>query len=83
MRSFISSLLHSSRRKVRLSGSAGQEGALEIRFVLKRELASSRVQRSARISKTQYKQCVDIQAAEDIDEELLSWVREAYYLERR
>ena len=56
---------------------------LEIRFVLKRELASSRVQRSARISKTQYKHCVDVQAAEDIDEELLSWVREAYYLERR
>jgi hypothetical protein len=56
---------------------------LEIRFVLKRELANSRVQRSTRIAKTQYKHCVDVQAAEDIDEELLSWVREAYHLERR
>jgi len=56
---------------------------LEIRFVLKRELANSRVQRCARIAKTQYKHCVDVQAAEDIDEELLSWVREAYHLERR
>lgn len=56
---------------------------LEIRFGLERELANPRVQRSARISKALYKHTVDVRTAEDIDEELLSWVREAYHLESR
>lgn len=56
---------------------------LEIRFVLERELGNSRVQRSARISRTLYKHSVDVQADDDIDEELLGWVREAYHLHRR
>lgn len=56
---------------------------LEIRFVLERELANSRVKRSARISRTLYKHVVDVHADDDIDEELLSWVREAYHLDRR
>lgn len=56
---------------------------LEIRFVLERELANPRVQRSARISKALYKHSVDVRTAEDVDEELLGWLREAYHLAGR
>lgn len=56
---------------------------LEIRFTLQRELENSRVKLSARISKTSYKHSVDIRVREDIDETLLSWLREAYHPERQ
>ena len=55
--------------------------SLEIRFTLTRELANSRVQRAARTSKARYKHSIDVRAVEDVDEELLGWVREAYHLE--
>ena len=53
---------------------------LEIRFTLLRELKNPRVRRSAQISKTSYKHSVDIYAPEEIDEEFLGWLREAYHL---
>jgi hypothetical protein len=50
---------------------------LEIRFALPQELTNPRVKRAARISKGSFKHCVDIAADEDVDEELLGWLRAA------
>ncbi|MDV3221778.1 DUF5655 domain-containing protein [Intrasporangium sp.] len=54
---------------------------LEIRFALRRQLTSSKVTRSARISNTSYKHSVDVRTTADIDDTLLGWVREAYELD--
>lgn len=53
---------------------------LEVRFVLERELTDPRVKRSVPVSKKLFKHCVDIETAEDIDEVMLEWIREAYHL---
>jgi hypothetical protein len=54
---------------------------LEVRFSLRRELASPRITHATRISGTTYKHSTDVAAVHDIDDELLGWLREAYHLE--
>lgn len=51
---------------------------LEIRFTLRHELRDPRVTRSAQIGRTSYKHSVDVAAAEEIDQALIEWLREAY-----
>jgi hypothetical protein len=53
---------------------------LEIRFALRRRLEDPRVTRCVQIGKSSYKHSVDVEAAEDIDDELLGWLSEAYHL---
>jgi hypothetical protein len=53
---------------------------LEIRFALGRELRGPRIKRSDRISSATYKHSTDITSVQDLDDELLGWIREAYEL---
>ena len=53
---------------------------LEIRFALEEVLAHPRISASARISAAAVKHSVPIVSAEDIDDELLSWIRRAQAL---
>jgi hypothetical protein len=50
---------------------------LELRFALDRELSHRRVAVSVPVSSRAIKHCVDVSRAEDLDDELLSWIREA------
>jgi hypothetical protein len=52
---------------------------LEIRFTLHRHIRSPRVLACAQISRNAHKHRVDVSTVEDIDVELLAWVREAYH----
>jgi hypothetical protein len=54
---------------------------LEVRFSLRRELRHPRIKQAARISSDKYKHSTDIATVQDIDDELLGWLREAYHLE--
>jgi hypothetical protein len=51
---------------------------LEIRFTVHRRIRSPRIQACAQTSRDAYKHRVDISAVEDLDPELLGWLREAY-----
>jgi hypothetical protein len=50
---------------------------LEIRFTLSEQLRHPRVTRSTRTSATGVKHSVDVRSADDIDDELLGWIRRA------
>jgi hypothetical protein len=53
---------------------------LEIRFALDRVLKTPRLKQSAPVTKKEFKNCIDIYSIDEIDSELLSWIKEAYYL---
>jgi hypothetical protein len=53
---------------------------LEIRFELERKLASPRLKVAVPTSAKYYKNCIDITAIDDINEELLGWLTTAYHL---
>ena len=53
---------------------------LEIRFGLDRKLASPRLKQSVPVSAKFFKNCIDIVAMEEINEELMGWLNEAYHL---
>lgn len=53
---------------------------LEIRFALSRELSGTRIAQSVPVSRTVFKNCVKLNSESDIDDELMGWLREAYYL---
>ncbi len=53
---------------------------LEIRFSLNRAVGSSRVKQSVPLSGTSYKICINLHSANEIDDELLDWVKESYHL---
>lgn len=53
---------------------------LEIRFALSRVLTSPRATQSIPLSQSAYKNCINIFKKEEIDEELLGWIAEAYHL---
>ncbi len=53
---------------------------LEIRFALNRVLGSPRLAQAAPLSQNSYKNCIDLKTTEDIDEELISWIKESYFL---
>jgi hypothetical protein len=58
-----------------------RKARLEIRFSLRREVESRRITHATRISSAKHKHSTDIATVEDIDDELLGWLREAYHLE--
>jgi hypothetical protein len=50
---------------------------LEVRFTLSEQLHHPRVARSARTSASAVKHSVDVRSADDVDDELLGWIRQA------
>lgn len=56
---------------------------LEIRFSLNRVLDSRRLKQSVPVSSKYFKNCIDISAGKEIDEELLKWIYEAYHLKEK
>lgn len=53
---------------------------LEIRFVLGRILSSPRLNQNVPVSKRYYKNCINLKNKEEINTELLGWIKEAYHL---
>ena len=53
---------------------------LEIRFGLDRKLDSPRLKQSVPVSSKYFKNCIDINKMEEINEELIKWLSEAYHL---
>jgi Domain of unknown function (DUF5655) len=53
---------------------------LEIRFALDRKLDTSRLKQYVPLSSKYFKNCLDIATIKEIDEELIGWLRRAYYL---
>ncbi len=53
---------------------------LEIRFAYKGNIKSSRVTQSVNLSKNLIKICIDIKNKEDINSELIDWLRISYFL---
>jgi hypothetical protein len=53
---------------------------LEIRFGLDRKIKNSRIFMSFPLSKKSYKNCLYITHKEDVDEELLKWLKDSYML---
>lgn len=56
---------------------------IEIRFVLNRKLDSRRLKIAVPTSLKHFKNCFDIKEEKEIDEEMLSWIREAYFLKEK
>jgi hypothetical protein len=53
---------------------------LEIRFALDRKIDSPMLVQSVPLSSRYTKNCIDIKNREEIDEELIKWLRQAYFL---
>jgi hypothetical protein len=53
---------------------------LEIRFALNQKLDSPRLKQGAAMSSKLYKNCIDIKTIEEINEELIGWLSQAYHL---
>jgi hypothetical protein len=56
---------------------------LEIRFSLDRELDSSRLKQSIPISLKFFKNCLDLNSINEINDELFKWLNESYFLKER
>jgi hypothetical protein len=57
-----------------------KKNELEIRFALNRKLDSPRLKQSVPLSKKIFKNCIDITSKEEINEELIKWLSESYFL---
>jgi hypothetical protein len=53
---------------------------LEIRFSLNRKLNTPKLKISVPVSTQMYKNCFDIGSKEEINDELMSWIKESYHL---
>jgi hypothetical protein len=53
---------------------------LEIRFTLNRKIDNTRLKKSVPVSSKYVKNCIDIKTKEEIDNELIIWLNEAYLL---
>jgi hypothetical protein len=53
---------------------------LEIRFALDKKLDSPKLKQFVPLSAHLYKNCVDICSKQDIDKELIGWLKTSYYL---
>lgn len=60
-----------------------KKNLLEIRFSLNRVLQSPRLKMSVAVSDTSYKNCIELESAEDINSELIDWIKEAYHLKNK
>ena len=53
---------------------------IRIHFTSNHELQNSRIQKSSQMSNNKYMYSVDIEKSDEIDEELISWLKHAYSL---
>lgn len=53
---------------------------LEIRFSLNRVIINSRLKQSVPLSSKNFKNCLDLTNENEIDTELIKWLKESYYL---
>lgn len=53
---------------------------IEIRFALDRKIDSKRLKQYVPLSSRTYKNCIYIYSKEDIDKELIGWLKESYLL---
>ena len=53
---------------------------IRIHFTLNHELQNLRIKKSSQMSNNKYLYSVDIEKSEEIDKELISWLRQAYNL---
>lgn len=56
---------------------------LEIRFGLHRALPGPKIKQAVQTSMTSFKNCIDIKSKDEIDNKLMSWLSEAYFLKSR
>ncbi len=56
-----------------------KKDSLEIRFGLDHKLDSPRLKQSVPVSAKYVKNCIDLKEKEEINEELIQWVNEAYH----
>ena len=55
---------------------------IEIRFILNRKIKSNRIESHVPVSAENYKNCLRISSQDDIDEELLKWLRKSYQFKK-
>jgi len=55
---------------------------IRIHFALDHKLESPRIDKSSQISKNRYQHSIDIEKGDEIDKELISWLKHAYNSER-
>ena len=53
---------------------------IRIHFTLNYELKNSRIKKSSQMSNTKYLYSIDVENSNEINEELISWLRQAYNL---
>jgi hypothetical protein len=63
-----------------LGGVRVQEDGLRVGFVLERKLSDPRILRAEWVGGTKYGHSVKVTSAEELDEQLLGWLKEAYGL---
>ena len=57
-----------------------KKDGLEIRFTLTRKVEGARLKQAVSLSKSTYKNCVEITNKQAIDKELMGWLTESYFL---
>jgi len=57
-----------------------RRGVLELRFALNRALKNKRIFASVSLSSKSYKNCLLIKFSDDINSELITWLKESYEL---
>ena len=53
---------------------------VRVHFTLNHELENLRIKKSSQMSKNKYLHSLDIEKSDEVDEELISWLRQAYNL---
>lgn len=53
---------------------------LEVRFMLNRKITNPRITATVPLSSKTFKNCLDVSSKEEIDKELIGWIKESYSL---
>ena len=69
--------------RVRFAGATLQQRGLRVGFWLKREVRSPRFVKAEHLERDNWIYHVKVRTAEDLDDELLGWLREAYLVGRQ
>lgn len=56
---------------------------IRIHFTLDHKLNSERIEKFSQISKTRFKYSIDIKSDNEINKELINWLKQAYYLKKQ
>jgi hypothetical protein len=57
-----------------------KKDCLEIRFALEREIKSTKLKECVPVSAETFKNCLNIYSVEDVDDELVGYLKESYFL---